>query len=80
MSTYTGIAVTVITYLLLNFPIRKYIFQRNIEFAQVILAESVVVPANALEQRDADNRHFKGHIPFWVQCLEYGRRGLSGFP
>lgn len=61
------------THLLLYIPVRKYIFQRNIELAQVILAESIVVPADTLEQRDANNGHFKRHVPFRIQRLEYRR-------
>lgn len=57
-------------HLLLNFTLGKYVFESNIKFAQVVLAKPIVIPTDAFQQRDPDNGHFKGDVPFWVQGLE----------
>jgi hypothetical protein len=47
------------THLLANLAILKDVFQRDIELAHVVLAKSIVIPADTFQQWDAQHGHFK---------------------
>lgn len=53
----------------MNVTVLKDIFQCYVELAQVIFAESIMVPTNALQQRYANHWHLECHVPFWIQGL-----------
>lgn len=66
-------------YLLDCLAISKYLFHRTLEFAKIVLAKAVLVPANSLEEQilDAGYGHLEGLVPFWVQRLVDGRGCLA---
>lgn len=58
-----------VTRLLRCLSIGKYLFDRALEFAQVIFAKTILVPANSFQEQilDARDGHLERLVPFRVQ-------------
>ena len=65
------------THLSIYFPLVKYILERNVKLAHLILAKAIMIPADTLQQRHPDHGHFECDVPFWVQGFGYCRGRLS---
>ena len=61
------------SYLLLHLPVTEDIFDSNVEFAHVIFAESISVPADALNEWNTHEGHVETDLPFRVEVLADGR-------
>lgn len=57
------------TYLLVNFTLGEDVLERNVKLAQVILAKSIMIPADTFQQGYSNDGHFEGDVPFWVEGL-----------
>jgi len=62
------------SYLLNRIAICKYVLHSHVELAHVVFPKSILVPAHGVEDEAlyADNRHFEGLVPFWVEGLVDG--------
>lgn len=58
-----------LTYRCLDLPVSEDALKIEVEFAHVILAETILVPAHAFEQGYANDGELKDDIPFGVQRL-----------
>lgn len=67
-------------YLLMDFSIRENLLQRDVEFPQVVSPNSVMVPANAFQQRHPDHGQFERYVPIRVEGFADGRRRLARIP
>jgi len=64
------------SHVLLNLPVGKNVFDRNVEFSHVVFAEPVLIPTDAFQEGHAGQRHVQAYLPFRVQRLANGRRRL----
>jgi hypothetical protein len=64
-------------YLLINLPVREDVLERNVKLAQVVFPKSVMIPTNALQQRDAHHGHLERDVPFRIEGFEYRRGRLA---
>ena len=70
--------MTANTHVLLRMSIRKDIFNWNVHLAHVILAKSILVPADDFDKRNPYERQIEMSIPFGIEILADRGSGLFG--
>jgi hypothetical protein len=58
--------VSPLTDLLDDLPLFKYVLQCDVELAQVVLTEPIMIPADTFQERYPHHGHLEGHVPFRV--------------
>lgn len=66
------------THLLIDLSFLEDILQCNVELAQVVLAEPIMIPTDAFQERHAHDGHLERDVPFRVEGLWNRWRRLSG--